>query len=121
MLLMCLIFFFILLIIYQLILAFSNNTEDIYKEGLENNDKFQPYDTNNPANALILAQQNAGNINFLNQRLGDVQNLQQKVQDLSSKYDNLQTQVNDLITAQQEYTSSMAPSEPPQITGAVPE
>jgi hypothetical protein len=93
----------------------------MYKEGLENSAQYQPYDTNNPANTLILAQQNAGNINFLNQRLGDVQNLQQKVQDLSSKYENLQTQVDDLISSQQEYTRSMAPSEPPQITGAVPE
>ena len=54
-----LIIFFIVLIIYQIFLAYFNNS---ITEGYENKDEYKPYDTNNPDNALILAQQNAGNI-----------------------------------------------------------
>ena len=50
-----LIIFFIILIGYQIILG------NYILEGLENNQSYQQYDTNNPSNALILAQQNAGN------------------------------------------------------------
>ena len=52
-----LIVFFLLLILYQIFLAYFNCVE-----GLDN---YQNYDLNNPNNALILAQQNAGNIEFL--------------------------------------------------------
>ena len=59
-----LIVFFIILIVYQIILA----TKIV--EGLKNNNnkKYKPY----PPNALILAQQNAGNIEYLkkNQKNG---------------------------------------------------
>ena len=61
-----LVLFFIILIGYQIILA------NHIIEGLES---YQPYDTNNPANALILAQQNAGNIEYIKQRLDSVHNL----------------------------------------------
>jgi hypothetical protein len=98
---------------YQLILA----TRVI--EGLENSNQFKPYDLNNPNNALILAQQNAGNINFLKGRIDSVQGINQQVQDLSGNVATLQGQVNDLITAQKEYSSQMLGDTPPDITGAV--
>ena len=108
-----LILFFIILMGYQLILA----TRVI--EGLENSNQFKPYDLNNPNNALILAQQNAGNINFLKGRIDSVQGINQQVQDLSGNVATLQGQVNDLITAQKEYSSQMLGDTPPDITGAV--
>jgi hypothetical protein len=107
-----LILFFIILVGYQLILASR------VIEGLENSDDFQSYDTNNPNNALILAQQNAGNINFLKNRIDSVQGLNQQVQDLSGNVSSLQLQVNDLITAQKDYTNQMLGDTPPEISGA---
>ena len=114
-----LILFFLLLIAYQLILA------NHVKEGLKNNktadktsdNNYQPYDMNNPANALILAQQNAGNIDYLKQRLDSVQGMYQQVQDVSGNVTVLQKQVNDLVTAQQQYATQMTGGVAPNITG----
>jgi TolA-binding protein len=109
-----LIIFFIFIVLYQLFLAHFN---DNIIEGLTNNTQYQPYDTNNPNNALILAQQNAGNINYLNQKFSEISNLQSEVQDLSGNVANLQTQVNGIVQAQQQYATNMAPSSPPNISG----
>lgn len=106
-----LIVFFIVLILYQIFLA-SNIIE-----GLEN--KYKPYDMNDPNNALILAQQNAGNISFLKERLDKYEGVYQQVQDLSGNVVSLQTQVNGLVQAQQDYATQMTGGSPPQVTGAV--
>ena len=108
-----LIIFFIFLILYQILLA--NNII----EGLQN--QYQPYDTNNPNNALILAQQNAGNISYLKERLDAVQGLDKEVQDISGNVATLQTQVSGMLTQQQQYATQMTggTGQPPQITGAV--
>jgi TolA-binding protein len=105
-----LIAFFIILILYQIILA-SNLVE-----GLEN--QYQSYDTNNPNNALILAQQNAGNIEYLKGRIDNVQGMFQQVQDLSGNVQTLQTQVNGLVQAQQDYANQMTGGTAPEVTGA---
>ena len=107
-----LIVFFIFLIIYQILLA--NNSI----EGLEN--QYQPYDNNNPNNALILAQKNAGNIDYLNERLAAIQSnsLNQDFHDLSGNVQTLQSQVNQLVQAQQQYASQINGGNPVQVTGA---
>jgi flagellar basal body rod protein FlgB len=107
-----LILFFIVLILYQILLA--NNII----EGLEN--QYQAYNTNNPNNALILAQQNAGNISYLKQRLDSIQNLDQEVQDISGNVVALQSQVAGLVQQQQQYATQLSggTGNPPQITGA---
>jgi hypothetical protein len=107
-----LIVFFIILICFQLILA------NHIVEGLENNDSYKSYDTNNPGNALILAQQNAGNIEYLKGRIQDVQAMFTQVQDLSGNVQTLQDQVNGLVTAQQQYATQMTGGIPPNISGA---
>ena len=109
-----LIVFFIMLICFQIILA------NHLVEGLENGKSYQQYDTNNPENALILAQQNAGNIEYLNGRIQDVQGMYKQVQDLSGNVQTLQDQVNGLVTAQQQYATQMTGGSPPQISGAIP-
>ena len=54
-----LILFFTILVIYQIFLAYSGYS---IIEGLtSDNTEYQPYNTNDPNNALILSQQNAGN------------------------------------------------------------
>lgn len=111
-----LICFFIFLILYQIILE-SNVVEAKLPlvEGLEN--EFQSYDTNNPNNAMILAQQNAGNILYLRDRIDNSSGLYQQVQDISGNVQTLQTQVNDLVQAQQDYANQMTGGVAPEITG----
>ena len=105
-----LIIFFIALIIYQIILA--NNISII--EGL---DTYQPYDTNNPQNALILAQQNAGNIQVLKQQVDELTGLNKEVQDISGNVVALQDQVNQLVAAQKQYADQMTGGQAPNVTG----
>jgi hypothetical protein len=109
-----LILFFGLLLVYQIFLAYVGN---YIVEGLEN--QYQSYDTNNPSNALILAQQNAGNISFLKQQLDSLLGLNKEVKDISGNVVQLQDQMNQLVAAQQQYATQMTGGEAPNITGAV--
>ncbi len=106
-----LILFFLFLILYQILLA------NHIVEGLEN--QYQSYDTNNPNNALILAQQNAGNISYLKERLDKFADVYQQVQDLSGNVQTIQTQVNGLLQSQQDYANQMTGGSPPEISGAI--
>jgi hypothetical protein len=91
-----------------------------FKEGYENNN-YKPYDKTTPENALILAQQNAGNIEVLKGQLGDVMDIRGKVNDLSGAVDNLQETVDGLVQAQKDYVNDLNGGVEPQITGAVEE
>ena len=104
-----LIIFFLILISYQIILG--NNII----EGLDNNKSYQQYNSQDP---LILAQQNAGNIEYLKGRIDDVQGMYKQVQDLSGNVIALQEQVNGLVTAQQDYATQMTGGAAPEISGA---
>jgi hypothetical protein len=103
-----LILFFIILLFYQLLLA-SNIVEEF-------NNKYTPYDTN--TNALILSQKNAGNIAYIKERLDSYDDVNKKLDDLSENYDYLEKQVNDLLTAQEDYATQMTGGVAPTITGA---
>ena len=113
-----LIIFFIVLIIYQIFLAYFNNS---ITEGYENKDEYKPYDTNNPENALILAQQNAGNIIVIKGQLDDMLGINKQVQDLSGNVANLQQQVTDLVQAQNDYANQMTGGTEPEISGTTEE
>ena len=107
-----LIIFFIFLIVYQIILANYNVVE-----GLKNNNDKEYKDY--PPNALILSQQNAGNIEYLKKKMDDLQNMNSVVNDLSGNVASLQQQVNGLVSAQQQMVTQMTGGSPPDITGAV--
>jgi len=107
-----LIAFFTLLIIYQMFLEYFN--EKII-EGMDN--EYQDYNTNDPNNVMILAQQNAGNIQVLKQQLDSLLGLDQEVKDISGNVVLLQQQVSDLVQAQQNYASQMTPASTPDISG----
>jgi methyl-accepting chemotaxis protein len=103
---------FIMLIMYQIVLA----TPII--EGLDNNDStYQPYDTNNSSNALILAQQNAGNISYLKQRMDAIQDMSQQFQNTKGDVVTLQGQVSNLMAAQKSYATQVAGGPPPDVSG----
>ena len=103
-----LILFFSFLIIYQILLAYFG---DSVVEGLT---KYKPY---GDKDALILGQQNAGNIIVLKGEIDDLTGLKQEFQDLSSNYSGLQSQVNSLVKAQNDYTNQMTGGSDAQITG----
>ena len=103
-----LIVFFLFLIIYQIVLAYFG---DNVVEGLT---KYKPY---GDKDALILGQQNAGNIIVLKGEIDDLTGLKQEFQDLSSNYSGLQSQVNSLVKAQNDYTNQMTGGSEAQITG----
>jgi predicted PurR-regulated permease PerM len=107
-----LIIIFIVLIIYQIFLAYFS---DNIIEGLEN---YKEYDTEDPNNVMILAQQNAGNIEVLKQQFDKITGLKQQVDDISGNMVNLTKQVDDLVQAQEDYLAQNLPAEPPEITGA---
>jgi len=111
-----LIIFFIILIFYQIFLAYFENS---LMEGYENKDnkEYKEYDTNNPDNALILAQQNAGNIVVLKGQLDNMLGINQQVQDLSGNVVRLQQQVDDLVQAQNDYANDLTGGVEPEITG----
>jgi len=112
--------FFALLVLYQLNLAFFRIG---LVEGLENNSKpsFQEYNTNDPNNALILAQQNAGNIEFLKSQIDFVLEFRDRINKMDTRVNDLTTQVEELVLSQKSLASEKLPEEPPVITGAVEE
>jgi len=117
-----LIVFFVILIIHQIFLANIQMKEgfDPSSPSTSQPGQYQQYNTNDPNNAMILAQQNAGNIQVLKQQMDDLNNLNQEVQDISANVVLLQSQVTTIAQAQQQYTSQMAANPTPQISGAVP-
>ena len=107
-----LIIIFIVLIVYQIFLAhFSYGII----EGLDN---YKEYNTNDPNNVMILAQQNAGNIEVLKQQFDKISGLKQHIEDMRGNIDNLTKQVDDLVQAQEDYLAQNLPAEPPVVTGA---
>jgi hypothetical protein len=134
-----LIFLFCLLIGYQIYLSYSNNR---LMEGLENADtstsssdngssstsgstndtnngsaEYKPYNLNDPNNALILSQQNAGNIEVLRGQVDDLKKIKSTVDTLQQNVDQMQTQIDGLVQQQADYAQEIAGSTPPTITG----
>lgn len=103
------ILFFLLLIIYQIFLAYLNTFE-----GLDN---YKNYDTNDPKNALILAQQNAGNIMNLKGRLDEMINIKSEVYDISLNVAQLKSQMLEIVKQQASAASSLVGTTPPSISG----
>ena len=111
-----LIIFFILLLFYQLYaLVFERNL----MEGLVTNDDltYQPYDTNNPNNALILGQQNAGNIEYLKQRVSKLESMQKEVNDISLNLISANQQIQGLVQQQQAAATQLVGDKPMQVSG----
>ena len=116
-----LVLLFILLIGYQFILEMWPQS---LVEGLENADtntvgeqEYKPYNVSEPNNSLILAQQNAGNIEVLKGRVDKLDGLNDKVVTMQQSIDLMQTQIDGLVQQQSDYAQEIAGSTPPDITG----
>lgn len=114
-----LIIVFVSLIVYQVYLAiFPINNPLI--EGLENTTsepEYKPYNLNDPNNSLILAQQNAGNIEVLKGRIDNLDGVKQRVDDMQQSINSMQTQIDGLVQQQADYAQQIAGSTPPEVTG----
>ena len=113
---------------YQAYLAYSNFGLDIFTgsliEGLENGDttsastqEYKPYNLNDPNNSLILAQQNAGNIEVLKGRIDGLDGVKKRVDYMQQSIDLMQTQIDGLVQQQADYAQEIAGSTPPEVTG----
>jgi hypothetical protein len=118
-----LILFFILLVGLQIFKALSSlqifkalNNYTGVKEGLENNDQtYKEYNTNDPNNpnsALILSQQNAGNIEFLKGRIVGLDTVNTTVNSMQQNINSMQTQIDALTNQQVEYAQSIGTPAP---------
>jgi hypothetical protein len=111
-----------LLIAYQIFLSF--NTETLI-EGLENNNtntstntkEYQPYNLGDPNNALILSQQNAGNIEVLKGRVDTLDGIKNRVDDMQQNINSMQVQIDGLVQQQADYAQELVGNTPPEVTG----
>lgn len=116
---------FLALLLYQtfsspaIIEGLENDTNTTSNTDTTNNTDatYQPYNMNDPNNALILGQQNAGNISYLKQRVEDLSGIKERVDNIQESVNSLQTQVDGLVQQQADYAQQLAGSEPPEITG----
>lgn len=90
---------FALLIIYQVYISFNNPLI----EGVSN-PKYKEYSGDD---ALILAKQNAGNINFLKQKFDTIDELSKKVSTLSTEVDSNTESIHQILVAQQDQTNKL--------------
>ncbi len=107
---------FILLIIYQISLAHFTASASLI-EGLENANEYKDYDMNDPNNALILGQQNAGNISYLKIRVDELAGIKAKVDSLQQNVDSMQVQIDGLVQQQADYAQDLAGNKPVEVSG----
>lgn len=79
--------------------------------------EYQPYNLSDPNSALILSQQNAGNINYLKERIDELTSVKKDVDDLKQNVSLMQTQIDGLVQQQADFGTELAGSTPPTITG----
>jgi biopolymer transport protein ExbD len=106
----------ILLIIFFIFLLSYPFLKSSMKEGLTN--EYSSYDENNPDNALILAQKNAGNIAALKEQVDSLAEVKTTVDDLKQSMELLNTQVQDLVKQQADFAQQIAGDKPPEVSGA---
>jgi len=111
---------FVLLMGYQTILAIF--PEKII-EGLENGGAttgvqgYKPYNLNDPNNSLILAQQNAGNIEVLKGRIDNLDGVKERVDNMQESINSMQTQIDGLVQQQADFAHELVGTTPPEISG----
>jgi hypothetical protein len=117
-----LIVFFLILFAYKLFLYIF---KDPLIEGLETQDttkteeikEYQPYNVSDPNNSLILAQQNAGNIEVLKGRIDKLDGIKERVDTMQQNMDTMQVQIDGLVQQQADYAQELAGDSPVEVTG----
>ena len=110
MLLTVLIIFFTSIILYKMILLIGKSFKLI--EGMED---YKEYNSNDP---MILAQQNAGNIEYLKSRMNDVENVKGDVDTMKQDMKTMQIQIDGLVQQQADMATELSGGgEPVNVDG----
>ena len=112
-----LIIFFTCLIGYQLFLELTPNIIEGLVSTPNSDATYKPYNMNDPNNALILGQQNAGNIEVLKGRIDKLDGVNAKVDTMQQNMDSMQVQIDSLVEQQSSFATDLAGDEPITITG----
>ena len=96
-----LIIFFISIILYKILFFIGISFHLI--EGMEN--EYKEYNSNDP---MILAQQNAGNIEFLKSRVNDFENVKGDVDTMKQNIQTIQIQMDGLVQQQANMASELS-------------
>lgn len=121
------ILFFILLFAFQLYSRYNPTQEGLSnapgpapppKATTNSSLTYQPYNSNDPNSALILSQQNAGNIDYLKDRVTDLEKSNTKIDAMSQNMGSMQTQIDSLVQQQVEFAKEM--STPPPANSEEP-
>jgi hypothetical protein len=114
-----LIIIFLLLIGYQLYLEFypKKIIEGLESDTTTTEPQYQPYNTNDPNNALILAQQNSGNIEVLRGRIDLLDGIKEKTDQMKEDMNSMQSQIDALVQQQADYAQEMVGNTPPDVSG----
>ncbi len=122
---------YLLIIIFLILIGYSLFLNQI--EGMENEsqstettnkatEEYQAYNTDSPNNCLILAQQNAGNIEVLKGRVDGLDEVKKTVDTMKTNINMIQTQMDGLVQQQADYAAEIAGgTEPLEITGTMTE
>ena len=92
-------------------------------EGLENeattnaSPQYEPYNVSEPNNSLILAQQNAGNIEVLRGRIDNFDGVKEEIDTMQQNIDSMQVQIDSLVQQQADFAQDLAGDTPPEVTG----
>jgi hypothetical protein len=116
------ILFFILLFAFQLYSRYNPTQEGLEMQPASNNSApaattsssltYQPYNSNDPNSALILSQQNAGNIEYLKGRVTDLEKSNTKIDAISQNMGSMQTQIDSLVQQQVEFAKELSTPAP---------
>jgi hypothetical protein len=104
MLLTILIIFFSSIILYKILFFIGSSFKII--EGMENNStEYKEYGGNDP---MILAQQNAGNIEYLKSRMEEVNSVKNDVVTMKQDMQSMQVQIDGLVQQQADMASELS-------------
>jgi methyl-accepting chemotaxis protein len=106
-----LIFVFVIILNQQLF--FPKHKIENFKNNTKNKDKTKPYPEDDDSDAaasaaFILAQQNAGNINILKDRVGHLEVLKNQVLNNSNKIKVLEDELQEILEQQQSIASKIS-------------
>ena len=99
----------------------DSTSESIQTNKNENKEKYKPYNLQDPNNSLILAQQNAGNIEVLKGRIDNLDNVKQRVDDMQQSMNLMQTQIDGLVQQQADMATELTGDGEPAVIGGLDE
>lgn len=105
----------IILILLYIIIYYSS-----IKEGLDSNIEYKNYDKkclSPEQSAFMLAEQNAGNIEYLKQQVNRITELDKQIKDMSGNIVTLNEQVIGLVNQQSQAASQLVGNKPIQTSG----